>query len=134
VSDSTRPQYPRHPQSTLSRTLCRAAGVCVSCLSACPSSVSAAPQVVYTYSQGVQWCAQVADGLAFLHAQSPRIIHRDVKLDNVLLSDGAQQDVVTGIPSAAEWHIVQQGTCNGSTCWQRSSGCTHLCSGVLCLL
>ena len=46
-------------------------------------------QVVYTYSQGLQWCAQVADGLAFLHAQSPRIIHRDVKLDNVLLSDGA---------------------------------------------
>ena len=51
--------------------------------------VLAAPQVVYTYSQGLQWCAQVADGLAFLHAQSPRIIHRDVKLDNVLLSDGA---------------------------------------------
>lgn len=44
-------------------------------------------KVVYTYSQGLQWCAQVADGLAFLHAQSPRIIHRDVKLDNVLLSD-----------------------------------------------
>jgi serine/threonine protein kinase len=64
--------------------------------------IIAAPQVVYTYSQGLQWCAQVADGLAFLHAQSPRIIHRDVKLDNVLLSDGAQQGLVAGSPSTTD--------------------------------
>lgn len=46
-------------------------------------------QVVYTYQQGLEWAAQMADGLAFLHAQQPKIIHRDIKLDNVLLSRGA---------------------------------------------
>jgi serine/threonine protein kinase len=61
---------------------------------------------VYTYSQGLQWCAQVADGLAFLHAQSPRIIHRDVKLDNVLLSDGAQHALVAGLSSAEDRRIT----------------------------
>ena len=48
-------------------------------------------QVVYTYAAGLQWCAEVAGGLAFLHAQTPCIIHRDVKLENVLLTKGMAQ-------------------------------------------
>jgi serine/threonine protein kinase len=52
------------------------------------SSLLLSAQVVYTYAQGLQWCVQIADGLAFLHAQTPCIIHRDVKLENALLSKG----------------------------------------------
>lgn len=43
---------------------------------------------MYTYSQGLQWCIQIADGLAFLHSQRPLIIHRDIKAANVLLTEG----------------------------------------------
>ena len=43
-------------------------------------------QVVYTYKQGIRWCIQIAEGLQRLHNGSPMIIHRDLKLDNVLLA------------------------------------------------
>lgn len=46
-------------------------------------------QVVYTYKDGLRWAMQIASALAHLHAQRPLIIHRDLKLDNVLLT-GAQ--------------------------------------------
>lgn len=88
--------------------------------------MAVALQVVYTYAQGLQWCAQVADGLAFIHAQSPRIIHRDVKLDNVLLSDGAQQVSVVECPAAADQH-----TYRSALHWWRLSAardCTAACS------
>jgi len=42
--------------------------------------------------------AQVAQGMAFLHAQSPPIVHRDLKSDNVLLRHGA-----------AEWRVADFG-------------------------
>ena len=65
------------------------------------------PQAVYSWAQGAEWCAQVADGLAFLHAQQPLIIHRDVKLDNILLhSPGAGK----GIPFQA-MHSPHTWTC-----------------------
>ena len=43
-------------------------------------------QVVYTHAQGLQWCLQMARGLERLHTSSPVIIHRDLKLENVLLA------------------------------------------------
>ena len=43
-------------------------------------------QVVYTYEDGLRWSIQIASALANLHAQRPLIIHRDLKLDNVLLT------------------------------------------------
>jgi serine/threonine protein kinase len=60
--------------------------------------MSCCAQVVYSYLEGLQWCTQIAAGLAFLHAQTPCIIHRDVKLENVLLSKGT---LLTG-PDVAE--------------------------------
>jgi hypothetical protein len=43
-------------------------------------------QVIYTYEDGLRWSIQIASALANLHAQRPLIIHRDLKLDNVLLT------------------------------------------------
>ena len=47
-------------------------------------------QVVYTYKEGIQWCIQVAEGLQRLHTGSPMIIHRDLKLDNILLAGASR--------------------------------------------
>ena len=34
------------------------------------------------------WARQVLDGLAYLHGQSPPVIHRDIKCDNIFLHEG----------------------------------------------
>lgn len=39
------------------------------------------PEVeLYTDSDVLRWCVGLADALAMLHAQSPQIIHRDIKV------------------------------------------------------
>ena len=43
-------------------------------------------QVVYTTEEALGWCQQIAEGLAYLHAQKPVIVHRDLKLENCLLT------------------------------------------------
>ena len=40
---------------------------------------------LYSASDALRWCLQVAKALAYLHAASPKVIHRDLKLDNILL-------------------------------------------------
>ncbi|GLI70864.1 hypothetical protein VaNZ11_015883, partial [Volvox africanus] len=44
------------------------------------------PSLPYTDREALQWCMEVALALQFLHAQTPPIVHRDVKTDNVLMS------------------------------------------------
>ncbi len=41
--------------------------------------------------EALKWCLQLAEGLAYLHAQRPVIVHRDLKLENCLLT-GADLD------------------------------------------
>ena len=45
-------------------------------------------QVLYRFADALRWAIQIAEGLASLHGHDPLIIHRDIKLDNVLLSGG----------------------------------------------
>ena len=51
-----------------------------------PSDGFPARQVVYTTEEALKWCLQLAEGLAYLHAQRPVIVHRDLKLENCLLT------------------------------------------------
>ena len=32
------------------------------------------------------WCQQILKGLHFLHSRTPRVIHRDLKCDNIFIS------------------------------------------------
>ena len=41
---------------------------------------------MYTYADALRWSIQMAEGLAHLHSRDQLIIHRDLKLDNVLLA------------------------------------------------
>lgn len=42
-------------------------------------------QVVYKYADALRWALQLAEGLDHMHSRSPMLLHRDVKLDNVLI-------------------------------------------------
>ena len=55
-------------------------------------------QALYTYEDGLRWATQMAQGLAHLHDQDPTIIHRDLKLDNILLSGAPPRRVSLLIP------------------------------------
>lgn len=37
--------------------------------------------------QALRWLMQLADALAYLHSAIPKVIHRDLKLDNVSTSN-----------------------------------------------
>ena len=32
------------------------------------------------------WCLQILDGLQYLHMQTPQIIHRDIKCENIFIN------------------------------------------------
>ncbi len=44
---------------------------------------------VYTNADALRWAVQLADALAYLHQANPIVIHRDLKLENILLTGGA---------------------------------------------
>ncbi|XP_019224010.1 PREDICTED: serine/threonine-protein kinase WNK8-like [Nicotiana attenuata] len=37
------------------------------------------------------WGRQILEGLSFLHGQNPKIIHRDIKCDNIFVQSGGKQ-------------------------------------------
>lgn len=40
---------------------------------------------LYSFNDALRWCLNIAEALNFLHSSTPKIIHRDMKLDNILL-------------------------------------------------
>mmetsp|Transcript_474 Transcript_474/g.992 ORF Transcript_474/g.992 Transcript_474/m.992 type:complete len:509 (+) Transcript_474:172-1698(+) len=49
------------------------------------SSLKAQFKKRYSMEQGLQWCKEIATGMAYLHQFDPIIIHRDLKPENILL-------------------------------------------------
>jgi tetratricopeptide (TPR) repeat protein len=55
------------------------------------------------------WLRDIADGLAYLHAQDPPLIHGDLKLDNVMLSAGGARLLDFGQSRVVEERFVTTG-------------------------
>ena len=49
--------------------------------------------VVYSFVQALQWCIHIASALEAMHTSSPMIIHRDLKSDNILLTDTSKHSI-----------------------------------------
>jgi len=43
------------------------------------------PLTEYTHTQALSWLLSISKALKYLHSASPMIIHRDIKLDNILI-------------------------------------------------
>lgn len=54
-------------------------------------------QEIYTAKDALKWLTQVSKGLLYLHTANPRVIHRDIKLDNILLTKLEGGEVVAKI-------------------------------------
>lgn len=46
-------------------------------------------QKLFSPQQALQWCKDVCAALDYIHTRPQPVIHRDLKLDNVLLTEGA---------------------------------------------
>lgn len=51
------------------------------------------PQYSYTMVEAVRWLQEIASGLSHLHSQSQLIIHRDIKLENLLLTSSSSSSL-----------------------------------------
>lgn len=46
----------------------------------------------YTLADSLRWATQRAEALVYLHTQDPKVIHRDLKLSNILLTSEQVND------------------------------------------
>lgn len=49
---------------------------------------------VYSSTQALRWALQIAKGLRYLHKSKPKVIHRDLKMENVLLKQNEDGEIV----------------------------------------
>jgi len=52
---------------------------------------------IYTVQDGLQWLTHVAKGMKYLHNSNPRVIHRDLKIENVMLTADNQGQITAKI-------------------------------------
>jgi len=50
-------------------------------------------RLIYTVQDGLQWLIDVAKGMKYLHNSNPRVIHRDLKIENIMLTCDSQGHV-----------------------------------------
>ncbi len=63
-------------------------------------------------------CAGICLGLDFLHSKKPRIVHRDLKAENVLLkTDGTVKLVDFGVSTLLQHTASQRNTMTGTPHW-----------------
>lgn len=80
------------PQGVLAQSDGQRWAICLELLEGGPLSKLVARQLcspgksLYSDYQAVQWCRQVAAALAYLHKREAPVLHRDVKLDNIMLT------------------------------------------------
>ncbi|KAL6759507.1 kinase-like domain-containing protein [Haematococcus lacustris] len=66
-------------------------------------------QPAYSQGQALQWLADVAEGLAHLHQQKRPLVHRDIKLENIMLHNSKELKRKVRLSYATNWcnHPVQ---------------------------
>lgn len=66
---------------------------------------------LYSLKDALQWCLQIAQGLQYLHSVQPIVVHRDLKLDNILLTEaldfkGGNPDRSSQVAKLADFGLV----------------------------
>eukprot|EP00210_Caulerpa_lentillifera_P003495 g3335.t1 len=51
-------------------------------------------KMLYTKGQGLEWLIQIAKGLMYLHSSRPIVIHRDLKLENIMLTVDVDGEII----------------------------------------
>jgi serine/threonine protein kinase len=59
---------------------------------------------MYSQADALRWCISIAKALHYLHTANPKVIHRDLKLDNVLLTD---RDVSLATAKLADFGLAK---------------------------
>lgn len=69
---------------------------------------------VYSYNDAFCWLIQIAKGLAYLHDSNPQVIHRDLKMDNVLLTcPNSSRERVAKLADFGLSSLVKKPMCKG---------------------
>lgn len=71
-----------------------------------------------------RWGKQLLKGLYYLHSQSPPIIHRDIKCDNIFIN-GSHGELKIGDMGTAKMRFGKKYTVIGTL------ACSHLCLASL---
>lgn len=77
---------------------------------------------LYTDREALKWCLDIASATSSLHASFPAVIHRDIKLDNILISyeEGEPLAKLIDFGLAVVLEPEQR-----PPCYQRSSSCEN---------
>lgn len=69
---------------------------------------------IYSYDDAFRWLIQIAKGLAYLHGSNPKVIHRDLKMDNILLTcSGSSAKRIAKLADFGLSSLVKKPMCKG---------------------